>query len=307
MTTRWTDANVPDLTGKTVVVTGANSGLGLETTKVLAAHGAQVVMACRDARKADAAVDEVRQTVPSAKLVVRALDLASLADIARFAKELLVAHPVVDVLINNAGIMAIPRRLTADGFEMQLGTNHLGHFALTLQVLPALEAAAAGRVVSVASQAHRMGTMKFDDLMGEKKYSAWGAYGQSKLANLLFIFELERRLRATKKKTIALAAHPGYAATNLQGVGPKMTNSSFGSWVMNVGNSVIAQSAAMGALPSLRAATDAAAKGGEYYGPDGFMQNSGYPVKVEGNAKSQSLPDAAKLWAISEQLTHVAM
>jgi hypothetical protein len=151
-----------------------------------------------------------------------------------------------------------------------------------------------------------MGTMHFEDLMGEKKYSAWGAYGQSKLSNLLFIAEIERKLRAAGKKTIALAAHPGYAATNLQGVGPKMTNSSFGSMLMNVGNAIMAQPAAMGALPSLRAATDPGAKGGEYYGPDGFMQNSGYPVLVEGNLKSRSLPDAAKLWAASEQLTHLS-
>ncbi len=301
----WYATDIPSLTDKTIVVTGANSGLGLETTKALAAKGALVVMGCRDARKAEAAVDEVRRATPEAKLVVRTVDLASLASIAAFAKEAATSHPVIDVLINNAGIMAIPRRLTADGFEMQFGTNHLGHFALTAQLLPLLEAASAPRVVSVASQAHRQGTMNFDDLMGAKRYGAWGAYGQSKLANLLFIFELERRLRAAGKKTIALAAHPGYSATNLQGVAPQMTGSGFSKFIMNLGNSTIAQTAAMGCLPSLYAATSPDAHGGEYIGPDGLLELRGTPTVVQPMAKGRNADDAKRLWELSVQLTHV--
>jgi NAD(P)-dependent dehydrogenase (short-subunit alcohol dehydrogenase family) len=300
---KWTREEMPSLEGQTWVVTGANSGLGLETVKALAARGAAVVMACRDPKRAEAAADEVRRVAPNAKLELESLDLASLASIEAFAAKLSKAHPVLDGLINNAGIMAIPRRTTADGFEMQLGTNHLGHYALSMKLLPLLEAAKAPRLVNVASTAHKFGKMNFDDLMGEKSYSAWAAYGQSKLANLLFTFELERRLRAAGKKTIAVAAHPGYAATNLQTVGAKMTGSGFGAWIMNTGNSLLAQPADRGALPTLYAATVSDVKGGEYFGPDGFLELTGWPRRCDSNSRSKDPKAAQQLWEVSEKLT----
>jgi NAD(P)-dependent dehydrogenase (short-subunit alcohol dehydrogenase family) len=302
---KWTRDDMPSLEGQTWVVTGANSGLGLETTKGLALKGALVVMACRDPKRAAAAADEVRRVAPTAKLKLMSLDLASLESIATFAQTLAAEHPVVDGLLNNAGIMAIPRKLTADGFEMQFGTNHLGHFALALRVLPQLEKATTPRLVVVASAAHRWGTIHFDDLMGEKSYSAWGRYGQAKLANLMFTYEAARRFAAAGKKTVVAAAHPGYAATNLQGVGAQMTGSKFGAWFMNLGNSIMAQSAEMGALPSLYAATAPDVKSGEYIGPDGLMQQYGYPKKVGSNSKSRDEKVAAELWARSEALTKV--
>lgn len=298
---------MPSLDGQTWVVTGANSGLGLETTKALAARGAAVVMACRDPQRAQAAADEVKKAVPGARLELSSLDLASLASIERFAAELARTHPVIDGLINNAGIMAIPRRTTADGFEMQLGINHLGHFALSMRLLPLLERARAPRLVNVASGAHRMGTMRFDDLMSEKSYSAWGAYGQSKLANLLFTYELSRRLGAAGKKTLAVAAHPGYAATNLQGVGPEMSGSKVWRWIMNASNALFAQTAEMGALPTLYAATAPDVKTGEYYGPDGFKEMKGYPKRCGSSAKSRDLTSAQQLWTVSEQLTKTSL
>ena len=299
----WTREQMPSLEGRTWVVTGANSGLGFETTRGLALKGALVVMACRDPKRASAAADEVRRMAPAAKLKLMTLDLASLDSIARFSEALAAEHPVVDGLVNNAGIMAIPRRLTADGFEMQLGTNHLGHFSLALRVLPLLETATAPRLVVVASSAHRWGAMHFDDLMGEKSYSAWGRYGQAKLANLLFTYEAARRFAAAGKKTIVAAAHPGYAATNLQGVGAQMTGSKFGAWFMNLGNSIMAQSAEMGALPTLYAASAPDVTSGDYFGPDGLMQQYGYPKKVGSNAKSRDEKSAAELWSRSEALT----
>jgi len=300
---KWTLDDVPDLSGRVMVVTGANSGLGLEATKALASKGAAVVMACRSPERAQVAVESVRAAVPHATLDVLPLDLGSLGSIARFADELRARHPKVDVLMNNAGVMALPRTLTKDGFEAQLGTNHLGHFALTLRVLPLLEAAPSPRVVVVASTAHKWGRIDFDDLMGERRYSAWGAYGQSKLANLLFAYELERRLRASGKKALSVAAHPGYSATNLQGVGPRMTGSRFSGWIMRVGNALLGMPASQGALPQVRAATDPAVKGGEYYGPDGLGELHGYPVKVDSNAASKDQAAAARLWEASEKLT----
>lgn len=302
---KWTIESMPSLEGQLWVVTGANSGLGLETVKGLAQKGAQVVMACRDPQRATAAADEVRRVAPHAKLELESLDLASLKSIEEFAARLKTAHPVIDGLINNAGIMAIPRRTTADGFEMQLGTNHLGHYALTLRLLPLLEGAKAPRIVSVSSNVHRYGSIKFDDLMGERSYSPWGAYNQSKLANLLFTYELSRKLSAAGKRTIAVAAHPGYSATNLQGVGAKMTGSKLSAWVMDVGNSLLAQSAGMGALPTLFAATSPEVKSGEYFGPDGFMEMKGHPRKVDSNGKSKDTAAAQKLWEASEKLTGV--
>lgn len=302
----WTAADVPDLSGKTIVITGANSGLGLESARILAGKGARVVMACRNTQKGEEAAAPLRAGLKGGALEVMALDLSSLASVAAFAKELAGRCPRVDVLMNNAGVMAIPFRKTADGFEMQFGTNHLGHFALTAQVLPLLEAGPGGRVVNVASNAHFMGTMNFDDLMGEKRYSKWPAYGQSKLANLLFTYELERWLRRHGKQSIAVAGHPGYAATNLQGVGPQLEQATFMGWLMKVGNAVLAQSSEMGALPQVYAAVFPGLPGGVYVGPDGLLGQSGFPRIVESSKASRDEAAAAKLWQVSEALTKVS-
>jgi NAD(P)-dependent dehydrogenase (short-subunit alcohol dehydrogenase family) len=302
----WNVTDIADQTGRVFVITGANSGLGLEATKVLAQRGATVVMACRTVEKAEAVAAPIRAAAPTATLEVMALDLSSLDSVGRFAEALAAKCPRVDVLMNNAGVMALPYRKTADGFEMQFGTNHLGHYALTAKVLPLLEASGRARVVTVSSLAHQMGTIRFEDLQWEKGYSKWPAYGQSKLANLLFTYELERWLRRNGKSTIAMAAHPGYAATNLQAVGPQMEQSTVGSLFMKLGNSVLAQSAEMGALPQLYAAVHPDVKGGQYVGPDGLMEMSGFPKVGDSNAKSKDESVAARLWEVSASLTKVA-
>ncbi len=300
----YSASDVPDLSGRTFVVTGANSGIGLEAALVLAGRSADVVLACRSAEKAKSAVDRIRAAHPSARVEVRSLDLASLASIRAFAEGLVAERPTIDVLINNAGIMAIPRTLTADGFEMQLGTNHLGHFALTGLLLPALARAQRGRVVSVASVAHRMGKIRFDDLMGERRYEKWDAYGQSKLANLLFTFELGRRLAKHHPTMTSVACHPGYSATNLQSVGPSMERSWTGG-IFTTGNMIVAQSAAMGALPTLRAACDPEAASGDYYGPRGLLELWGHPVKVKTARAARDETVARRLWERSAELTEV--
>jgi NAD(P)-dependent dehydrogenase (short-subunit alcohol dehydrogenase family) len=302
----WNVTDIADQTGRVFVITGANSGLGLEATKVLAQRGATVVMACRTVEKAEAVAAPIRAAAPKATLEVMALDLSSLDSVGRFAEALAAKCPRVDVLMNNAGVMALPYRKTADGFEMQFGTNHLGHYALTAKVLPLLEASGRARVVTVSSLAHQMGSIRFEDLQWEKGYSKWPAYGQSKLANLLFTYELERWLRRNGKSTIAVAAHPGYSSTNLQAVGPQMEQSTVGSLFMKLGNSVLAQSAEMGALPQLYAAVHPEVKGGQYVGPDGLMEMSGFPKVVDSNAKSKDESVAARLWEVSASLTKVA-
>jgi NAD(P)-dependent dehydrogenase (short-subunit alcohol dehydrogenase family) len=291
------------LEGKLFVVTGGNSGLGYEMTLELVGHGGQVIIACRDPKKAADAIARIHQAKPGAKVEAMALDLASLASVRAFSKAFHERFQKLDVLVNNAGVMAIPRTLTADGFEMQFGTNHLGHFVLTEQLLDLLIASGAGRVVNVSSGAHRFGKMNFDDLMREKSYSKWPVYAQSKLANLLFTSELEKRLRAANVPVIAVAAHPGFSATNLQGVGPRMENSSFGAWAANLGNKLFAQSATIGALCQLYAATMPDMKGNEYIGPDGFMEQSGYPKRVDRITRAKSTADAATLWQKSVELT----
>ena len=304
---KWTAADLPRLTGRNVIVTGANSGLGFHTASALAAAGADVTMAVRTPQKGDAAASEIRALHPQARLEVSTLDLADLSSIRAFAERWSASHPDgLSILINNAGIMAIPRRETADGFEMQLGTNHLGHFALTGLLLPALIAQPGARVVTVSSQAHRLGRMNFDDLMGRDKYRAWGAYGQSKLANLLFTSELQRRSDAAGLSLLALAAHPGYSNTNLQSAGPEMRGSSIGARMSQMANGVLAQSAAMGALPTLFAATMPGLPGDSYIGPDGFMEQRGHP-RVVGRSKAAMLDaDARRLWTLSEDLTGIA-
>jgi NAD(P)-dependent dehydrogenase (short-subunit alcohol dehydrogenase family) len=301
----WSHRDVPDQTGRTLVVTGANSGIGLEAARTLAGAGAHVVLACRDAARAEAAAGELRRAHPRASLECLPLDLASLASVRDFAKAFADRHPRVDVLVNNAGVMAIPRRTTADGFEMQLGTNHLGHFALTGLLLPQLLAARAPRVVTVSSTAHRGGRMRWDDLQGERRYTRWGAYGQSKLANLLFSYELDRRSRAAGRPLVAVACHPGYSATNLQFVGPRMDGSRFMESLMAWANRTFSQQAAMGALPTLYAATAPEVCGGEYYGPDRMFESWGHPKQVGSSGRSRELEAARRLWEISEQLTGV--
>ena len=296
MQQQFTEADIPILAGKTAIVTGANSGLGFEIAKTLANHGARVVLACRDESKAKTAADEIRKGYPSADVMVRSLDLASLASIDSFVAQFLTAETKLDLLINNAGLMAIDESRTVDGFEMQLGVNHLGHFALTAMLMPALLSTPQSRVVSMSSSAHRKGKMDFDDLMFERRpYSRWSAYAQSKLANLLFILELNRRLGASSQ-TKALAAHPGVANTNLgQNAGGII---GFG---FRISAPLIAHSALKGAMPALRAATDPDAKGGQFYGPRFMMVGS--PVVETPSLQARNLEDAQRLWKISEELT----
>ena len=302
---QWTVAEIPDQSGRIAVVTGANSGLGSETALALATKGAHVVLACRDATRAQGAVDAIRAAAPKASLEVIALDLASLASIRAFAEAFAKRHARLDLLCNNAGVMAIPRRTTADGFEMQIGTNHLGHFALTGLLLQQLLDSPGARVVTVSSSAHRPGKLHFDDLQLERGYGKWTAYSQSKLANLLFCFELDRRLRKAGASVLSVAAHPGYAATNLQTVAAKMEGSKLSERIFEFGNRIFAQSAAMGALPTLYAATATGVQGGDYFGPDRFFESWGHPKKVGSTSRAQNAGDAAKLWDLSQDLTDV--
>jgi NAD(P)-dependent dehydrogenase (short-subunit alcohol dehydrogenase family) len=303
---RWNANDMPDLAGRNAIVTGANSGIGFHAARELAAHGADVTLAVRNADKGAQARDRVLAAAADATVTVEVLDLADLASVRSFAEHWSLAHDFgLDLLINNAGVMAIPRRTTADGFEMQFGTNHLGHFALTGLLLPALVARPRSRVVTVSSGAHRMGRVNFDDLMGQRRYRAWGAYGQSKLSNLLFIAELQRRLDANAIPILAMAAHPGYAATNLQAVGPQMSGRNWLERPMELMNRVLAQPAEMGALPTLFAATAPGLPGNSYVGPDGFMEQRGHPRLVDRSAAAKNSGDGRRLWSLSEELTGV--
>ena len=301
----WTADDIPALGGKTVVVTGGNSGIGFEAARQMARKGAHVILACRDTGRAADALQQIRTLHPSASVEAMQLDLASLESVHRFARDFAAKSVPLDVLCNNAGVMAIPRRTTAEGFEMQIGTNHLGHFALTGLLLEPLLAAPAARVVNVSSTAHKPGRIDFDDLQGEKSYRKWMAYAQSKLANLLFTYELQRRLDAAGARAISVACHPGYSATNLQAVGPQMSGSRIAARLMDLGNRFFSQPAAMGALPTLYAATSPDARGGDYIGPDGFMENYGHPRKTSSTARSHDRAVASRLWEVSEQLTSV--
>ena len=304
-TPRWTAADIPDLAGRTAIVTGANSGIGFVTAEQLADHGAEVTLAVRDIQRGEAAAERIVAARPHAKVEVQRLDLADLASVREFAQGWSADRGAagLDLLINNAGVMAIPRRESSDGFEMQLATNHLGHFALTGLLLDTL--APTARIVNVSSQAHRMGRMDFDDLMGEQRYSPWRAYGQSKLANLLFTFELAQRLTDAGLSASAMAAHPGYAATNLQSVGPEMSGSKLQGFLTSLGNRVLAQSPQMGALPTLFAATAPGVTNGDYIGPGGFGEQRGYPKHVGMSAAARDPLDAKRLWEVSEDLTGV--
>jgi NAD(P)-dependent dehydrogenase (short-subunit alcohol dehydrogenase family) len=300
--TRWTANDIPDQSDRVAVVTGANSGLGYCTALELARHGARVVLGCRNEVRGKEAVARLIARVPKADIELRSLDMADLASIRSFADGIQASYPAVDLLINNAGVMAIPRRETADGFEMQFGTNHLGHFALTGLLLPLMLQQPGARVVTVSSNAHKPGKIDFDDLMHERRYRRWGVYSDSKLANLLFTYEFQRRLSAVDAPLISVAAHPGTSATNLvrAGAGNRLVE-----FVMANGVKLVGQSEEKGALPQLYAATAPDVKGGEYYGPNGIAENRGYPKLVDSTSASKDTETAARLWVLSEDLTGV--
>lgn len=303
---RWTAADMPDLTGRNAIVTGATSGIGLVTARQLAAHGAMTTLAVRDTARGEQVAEMLRTAHPGSLVDVQELDLADLSSVRAFAERWSLAHPEgLDLLINNAGVMAIPRRESADGFEMQLATNHLGHFALTGLLLPALVARPRSRVVTVSSGAHRMGRMDFEDLQGSRRYNAWRAYGQSKLANLLFTAELQRRFDLNGIASVAAAAHPGYTATNLQSVGAKMNGRAWLEAPIGLLNSLVGQSPEMGALPTLFAATAPGLPGDSYIGPDSVGELRGHPKAVGRSAAASDPMAAGRLWTLSEDLTGV--
>ncbi len=297
--TNWTTNDIPDQTGRTAVITGANTGLGYETAAALAAKGAHVVLAVRNTDKGQAAADLISRRSPGASVAVQELDLTSLESIRAAAEQLRAAHDSIDLLINNAGVMFTPRSTTKDGFELQFGTNHLGHFAFTGLLLDHIVAAPGSRVVTVSSVGHRFARngIRFDDLQWEKDYSRVRAYGQAKLANLMFTYELQRRLRGTG--TIAAAAHPGGSRTELTRNLPPLLGA-----VTKLAEPLF-QPAEMGALPQLRAATDPGVIGGQYFGPDGFGEQRGYPVVVASTRVSHDIAAQKRLWTVSEQLTGV--
>lgn len=298
-TTKWSTTDIPDQTGRIAIVTGANTGLGLETAKALAAHGAHVVLAVRNAENGKAAAEAITTAHSNADVTLQSLDLSSLESVRRASDELKGRYDKIDLLINNAGVMWTEKSSTADGFELQFGTNHLGHYALTGLLLERLLPVEGSRVVTVSSIGHRIrADIHFDDLQWERDYDRVAAYGQSKLANLLFTYELQRRLAGTN--TVALAAHPGGSNTELARNSPLWVRA-----VFDVVAPVLVQGADMGALPTLRAATDPAALGGQYYGPDGFMEQRGNPKVVASSEQSYNLDLQRRLWSVSEELTDV--
>src|SRR5271166_1455845 len=297
--TKWTAADIPDQTGRTAVITGANTGLGYETAAVLAGRGARVVLAVRNLERGKQAVARITAATPGAEVELQELDLTSLESVRAAAAQLRSGHDRIDLLINNAGVMYTPRSTTKDGFELQFGTNHLGHFAFTGLLLDRLLPVAGSRVVTVSSMGHRIrAAIHFDDLQWERSYSRVGAYGQAKLANLLFTYELQRRL-APRGTTIAVAAHPGGSRTELTRNLPAL----FARVAPLL--EPLFQDAAMGALPTLRAATDPGVLGGQYFGPDGFAELRGHPKLVASSDKSHDVDVQRRLWAVSEELTGV--
>jgi NAD(P)-dependent dehydrogenase (short-subunit alcohol dehydrogenase family) len=292
----WSESDIPDQSGRVAVVTGANSGIGFETARALAARGARVVLACRDPGRGREAERRIREAAPGADVRFAPLDLGSLASVEQLAKELGAAEPRLDLLCNNAGVMMPPLGRTADGFELQMGTNHLGHFALTGRLLPLLRRGEGARIVSVSSLAHYWGRIDFDDLNSERRYDATRAYGQSKLANLLFIRELARRLAARGEPLVAAAAHPGSTRTGLQRH----------SRLMHAVVALFSQEARGGALPTLYAATAPGVKGGDYVGPGRFFEMIGPPAPARSTRASKDPETARRLWEVSERLTGVA-
>jgi NAD(P)-dependent dehydrogenase (short-subunit alcohol dehydrogenase family) len=306
--THWTAVQIPPQQGKLAWITGANSGIGFHAALELARAGATVILACRDRAKAEAARQRILTEVPAAQLEVAILDLASLTSVRAAAQSFLATNRRLDLLINNAGVMALPqRRVTPDGFELQLGTNHFGHFALTGLLLPSVlkpSTAAPARIITVSSIAHRGATMDFDNLNWEQNYKPWPAYRRTKLANLLFGFELHRRLARANAPALGIVVHPGVSNTNLFAAGPgsgKGIEAVMAPLVIRL----IAQSDAQGALPTLYAATSSEIRSGRFYGPNGFRQMRGYPVEVRAEPQAYDESLAAKLWQVSEQLTGV--
>ncbi|BBY39299.1 short-chain dehydrogenase [Mycobacterium mantenii] len=299
----WSEGDVPDQSGRVVVITGANTGIGYEAAAVLAYRGAHVVLAVRNLEKGNAALARIVAASPRADVTLQQLDLTSLNSVRSAAAALGAAYPRIDLLINNAGVMWTPKQVTHDGFELQFGTNHLGHFALTGLLLDNLLVVRDSRVVTVSSLGHRLrAAIDFDDLQSEHRYDRIAAYGRSKLANLLFTYELQRRLAAKPDaRTIAVAAHPGGSNTELARNLPGVFRP-----VKAVLGPVLFQSPAMGALPTLRAATDPAVQGGQYYGPSGFLEQRGRPKLVESSAQSHDPELQRRLWAVSEELTGVS-
>jgi NAD(P)-dependent dehydrogenase (short-subunit alcohol dehydrogenase family) len=295
---KWTNADIPDQTGRTAVITGANTGLGYETAAALAAKGANVVLAVRNLDKGKDAARRIEGSTPGARVTLQQLDLTSLDSINAAAGELRDKYDTIDLLINNAGVMWTPKSTTKDGFELQFGTNHLGHFAFTGLLLDRLLPVEGSRIVTVSSQGHRIrAAIHFDDLQWERGYSRVGAYGQAKLANLLFTYELQRRLIG--KNTIAVAAHPGGSKSELTRNLPRPLSAA-----IRVVEPLL-QAADMGALPTLRAATDPSVLGGQYYGPDGFAEQRGYPKVVASSEQSHDVDTRQRLWTVSEELTSV--
>lgn len=291
---KWNSGNIPDLTGKTAIVTGSNSGIGFEAAKVLAEKNAEVIIAVRSVPKGDYAASEIKTDFPNAKLSVLKLDLSSLESVKSFTDKIKKVYNKIDLLINNAGVMVPPYTKTNEGFELQFGTNHLGHFVLTAGLFDLIKNSSEGKIVNVSSSAHKFGKIDFEDLNWEKrKYKEWRAYGDSKIANLYFTYELSRRLTKAGSKVKVTSCHPGWTATNLQ------KNSGPARFF----NPIFAQEPAMGALPTLRAALDENIQSGTFYGPGGFMKMKGYPVIEESNKLSQDREIAAKLWNVSEEMT----
>jgi NAD(P)-dependent dehydrogenase (short-subunit alcohol dehydrogenase family) len=296
---KWTTANIPDQTGRTAVITGANTGLGFATAAALAEKGAHVVLAVRNVDKGKEAAGQIAQRSPGANVSLQELDLSSLQSVRAAAEQLKSNYDAIDLLINNAGVMMTPKSVTKDGFELQFGTNHLGHFALTGLLLDRVLAAPRSRVVTVSSFAHRFARkgIRFEDIQWERGYSRLGAYGQAKLANLMFTYELQRRLQGTN--TIAVAAHPGGSRTDLGRNLPTVVEA------MTRVAELFVQGADMGALSTLRAATDPSVLGGQYYGPDGLSEHRGYPKVVSSSKASHDAQAQRRLWALSEELTGV--
>ena len=302
MKARWSEQDVPAQHGRVAVVTGATGGIGFAVARGLARAGAALVLGVRDERRGEEAAAAIRAAAPGAVVTVGRLDLADLAAVRRFAAQVRGEHPGPDLLVNCAAVMAVPHQISADGFELQFATDHLGHFALTGLLIAQMLHRDGARVVTVSSINHRAGHIDFDDLQGRARYRAWGAYGQSKLANLLFTFELDRRLRVAGAHVSSVGAHPGYANTRLQaGIGNRVVRG-----VMLAGNRILAQTADAGALPVLYAATAAGVPGGAYVGPDGPFELRGGPEPVTASAAARDPALAARLWTVSEELTGVA-
>lgn len=305
MSKEWTTDDMPNLDGKITIVTGANSGLGLETARIFAEKGATVVMAVRNTQKGEAAQADILSTVPNAKLDLMKLDVGNLASVQDFAGAFRAKYDRLDILMNNAGVMAIPRQETADGFEMQLGVNHLGHFALTGHLIEIIVQTPNARIHNVSSSAMYSGSINFDDLMGENEYGRWAAYGQSKLANVFFTFELQKRLAAAGYDTVVNSSHPGVVRTNLQNTSMAQSNTEGSEgWLYRIFGTLFFQDISMGVLPMIYGATAQDAKGGTFYGPRTFNLR-GYPAEKKVNEAAHDADALRRFWEVSEELTGV--